>query len=124
MTSKYDIKGLVSSISFVHGIIPLRCTVNRPFSSLRPASIRAAVGWIQYSYFVGAPQPGEIYPHQTNMYEQEDSLGSVVDVHLVLVALLQVAFDLLSEDSGPVLTVLTEQRSLTLNHFLDALGTI
>jgi hypothetical protein len=52
-----------------------------------------------------------------NMYEQ-NSLGSVVDIHLVLVALLQVAFDLLAEDGGPVLTVLTEQISQTLNPFL------
>jgi hypothetical protein len=54
-----------------------------------------------------------------NMYEQQDSLGSIVDVHLVLVALLQVALDLLAEDGGPVLTVLTEKQiSQTLNHFL------
>ncbi|MFN9942710.1 MAG: hypothetical protein ACK56I_24915, partial [bacterium] len=46
--------------------------------------------------------------HQKNMNEQ-DSLGSVVDVHLVLVALLEVALDLLAKDGGPVLTVLTEQ---------------
>jgi hypothetical protein len=44
-----------------------------------------------------------------NINEQEDSLGSVVDVHLVLVALLQVALDLLAKDGGPILTVLTEQ---------------
>jgi hypothetical protein len=54
-----------------------------------------------------------------NMYEQEDSLGSVVDIHLVLVALLEVALDLLAKDGRPVLTVLTEkQSSQTLNHFM------
>jgi hypothetical protein len=49
---------------------------------------------------------------------EQDSLGSVVDVHLVLVALLQVALDLLAKDGGPVLTVLTEKSSQTLSPFL------
>jgi hypothetical protein len=54
-----------------------------------------------------------------NINEQQDSLGSVVDIHLVLVALLQVALDLLAEDGRPVLTVLTEKQiSQTLNHFM------
>ncbi len=74
---------------------------------------------MEYSYFVGSTQPGEIFPHRMKMYDQDDSLGSVVDVHLVLVALLQVPLDLLTEDGGPVLTVLTEQTSQTVNHSLD-----
>ncbi len=93
-------------------------TVNIPFSSLSPAFVKAVVERTT-AILVDATQPGDIYPHQMNMYEQDDSLGSVVDIHLVLVALLEVALDLLAKDGGPVLTVFTEQSSQTVNHSLD-----